>query len=46
MESVIHNLQGAFSVERTSILNEGVDSSIEGGDDLDLEISDIEENKE
>jgi hypothetical protein len=46
MESVIHNLQGAFSVERTSILNEDVDSSNEGDDDLDLEISDIEENKE
>jgi hypothetical protein len=46
MASVIHNLQGAFSVEGTSILNEDVDSSIEGGDDLDMEISDIEENKE
>ena len=46
MESVIHSLEDTFSPGRTSILNEDVETPMQGDEDLDLEISDIEENKE
>lgn len=45
MESVIQNLEGMFSVGKTSILNEDIDSSI-ADEDLGFEVTDDNESEE